>query len=113
MNTTPPTNRMNKRKHTALTKLACVSAALAVATLLGACSKDGAEPTDFDAFIDRHRCEKLTKGADGDIDMTCLDPQTGQRVPLEFEANDRPKQYFTDTAFGGIVQVFAHDSPRR
>lgn len=72
----------------------------------------GGEPTDFDTFIERHRCEKLVRGSDGDIDMSCIDPQTGQRVEIEFEANDRPGQYFTDTPFGGIVHVFSRDEVR-
>ncbi|MEV4759408.1 hypothetical protein AB0J86_30535 [Micromonospora sp. NPDC049559] len=72
----------------------------------------GSKTTDFDRFVERHRCEKLVRGGDGDIDMSCVDPQSGKRVDIEFEANDRPGQYFTDTPFGGTVQVFAQDEVR-
>lgn len=75
----------------------------AAAIMLSGCASD---PTDFDAFIERHKCEKFVVGRDGDIDMSCIDPATGRRVDIEFEANDRPGQYFTDTTFGGIVWVF-------
>jgi hypothetical protein len=72
----------------------------------------GSKATAFDTFIERHRCQKLVRGGDGDIDMSCVDPQTGKRVDIEFEANDRPDQYFTDTTFGGTVHVFSHDEVR-
>ncbi|MFC8848522.1 MULTISPECIES: hypothetical protein [unclassified Micromonospora] len=81
----------------------------AVAFSLAGC---GSEPTDFDTSIERHRCEKLVRGGDGDIDLSCVDPDTGQRVDIEFEANDRQGQYFTDTRFGGSVHVFSHDEVR-
>ncbi|SCG48890.1 hypothetical protein [Micromonospora halophytica] len=85
---------------------------LGAATAVGLAGCGGSEPTDFDTFIERHRCEKLVRGSDGDIDLSCVDPQTGQRVDIEFEANDRAGQYFTDTQFGGIVHVFSHDEVR-
>ncbi|GAA3732345.1 hypothetical protein GCM10022225_12970 [Plantactinospora mayteni] len=89
--------------------VALLTLGVAVSGLVG-CGRS--EPTDFDTFIERHRCEKLVRGGDGDIDLSCIDPQTGQRVEIEFEANDRPGQYFTDTPFGGIVHVFSHDEVR-
>jgi hypothetical protein len=96
----PPAPRSFRRSGTFL--------ATGIAVLaLAACGSG--EPTDFDTFIERHKCEKLVLGSDGDIDMSCLDPVTGKRVEIEFEANDRPDQYFTDTNFGGTVWVFGED----
>lgn len=80
--------------------------------VLGMAGCGGSKATAFDTFIERHRCQKLVRGGDGDIDMSCVDPQTGKRVDIEFEANDRPDQYFTDTTFGGTVHVFSHDEVR-
>lgn len=80
---------------------------------LGLVGCGSGKETDFDTFIERHRCEKLVRGGDGDIDMSCINPQDGRRVDIEFEANDRPGQYFTDTPFGGIVHVFSHDEVRK
>ncbi|MEU6732706.1 hypothetical protein ABZ929_05800 [Streptomyces physcomitrii] len=84
------------------------------ALVLSGCGKDkNDETTAFDTFVERHRCEDLKRGSDGDIDLSCIDPQSGRRVDIEFEANDRPGQYFTDTTFGGIVHVFTPDEVRK
>lgn len=85
------------------------AAAITIGAAALATAGCGSDPTDFDTFLERHRCEKLALGKDGDIDMSCIDPATGKRVDIEFEANDRPDQYFTDTEFGGIVWVFTHE----
>lgn len=88
-----------------------IALALGAATIaLAGCGQN--DPTDFDTFVERHKCEKFVLGKDGDIDMSCIDPSTGKRVDIEFEANDRPGQYFTDTTFGGIVWVFGKDEVR-
>jgi hypothetical protein len=96
-----------RRTYRAIALLACAASAFA---LVGCGSKK--KETDFDRFVARHKCEKLVRGSDGDIDMSCIDPGTGKRVDIEFEANDRPGQYFTDTPFGGVVQVFTQKEVR-
>ncbi|WP_436789707.1 hypothetical protein [Yinghuangia sp. YIM S10712] len=95
------TNRSRRASRT-IVLLACA----AVGFALVGCGSSKKE-TDFDKFVTRHLCEKLVRGADGDIDMSCVDPGTGKRVDIEFEANDRPGQYFTDTPFNGTVHVFS------
>ncbi|WP_436772794.1 hypothetical protein [Yinghuangia sp. YIM S09857] len=90
--------------------IALVLGATCAFTLVGCGGKK--KETDFDKFVARHLCEKLVRGGDGDIDMSCVDPGTGKRVDIEFEANDRPGQYFTDTAFGGTVHVFSQKEVR-
>ncbi|MFC0597922.1 hypothetical protein [Streptomyces palmae] len=99
------------RPHRARLSMVFLAFGVAMLGLAGCGSSKGDKPkaTDFDKFVERHRCEKLVRGSDGDIDMSCIDPQNGQRVDIEFEANDRPDQYFTDTTFGGIVHVFSPD----
>lgn len=97
----------SRRASQAIALLACAAATLA---LTGCGSKK--KETDFDKFVARHQCQKLVRGGDGDIDMSCVDPGTGKRVDIEFEANDRPGQYFTDTPFGGIVHVFSQKEVR-
>ncbi|MBI0294166.1 hypothetical protein JBE04_06645 [Streptomyces sp. PRKS01-29] len=103
------------RSHRARPSIALLTLSVAVLGLAG-CGKgkdDKVKATDFDTFIERHRCEQLVRGSDGDIDLSCIDPQNGKRVDIEFEANDRPGQYFTDTTFGGIVHVFSTDEVRK
>jgi len=82
-----------------------------VALVLVGCGSDD-DTTEFDTFVQRHLCEKPVRGSDGDMDMSCVDPATGKRVDIGFEANDRPAQYFTDTPFGGTVHVFSHKEVR-
>lgn len=91
---------------------AVVAVGAAVFGMVG-CGKKSTKATDFDTFVSRHLCQNLVRGGDGDIDMSCVDPETGKRVDIEFEANDRPGQYFTDTPFGGSVQVFAQSEVRK
>lgn len=98
---------MPRSRRQAIGLLACVAAACA---LVGCGSKK--KETDFDKFVARHQCEKLVRGGDGDIDMSCIDPATGKRADIEFEANDRPGQFFTDTPFGGTVHVFTQKEVR-
>jgi hypothetical protein len=88
--------------------LTVLTAGLAVFAL-SAC---GSSNNEFDKFLEKHKCQDLELGSDGDIDMSCVDPVTNRRVDIEFEANDRPNEYFTDTEFGGKVWVFSHSVVR-
>jgi hypothetical protein len=90
---------------------AVLTAAVVAVLAASGCSSSKKE-TEFDTFVTRHLCQNLVRGDDGDIDMSCVDPSTGKRVDIEFEANDRPGQYFTDTQFGGQVHVFAQKEVR-
>ncbi len=99
-----------RRNRRVARSVAVIAVGAAVFGMTG-CGKKAKE-TDFDTFVKRHLCQNLVRGSDGDIDLSCVDPETGKRVDIEFEANDRPGQYFTDTPFGGSVYVFAQSEVR-
>lgn len=106
---TTPSSPVRRTRRISRT-VAVVAVGAAVFGMVG-CGKKAKE-TAFDTFVKRHLCQNLVRGGDGDIDLSCVDPETGKRVDIEFEANDRPGQYFTDTPFGGSVHVFAQSEVR-
>ncbi|UGQ13384.1 hypothetical protein LO772_07185 [Yinghuangia sp. ASG 101] len=107
---TPPRTPVRRTRRISRT-VAVIAIGAAVIGMAG-CGKKKGKETDFDTFVKRHLCQNLVRGGDGDIDLSCVDPETGKRVDIEFEANDRPGQYFTDTPFGGSVYVFAQAEVR-